>query len=322
MVLLTRAGAVRTAVVAAVGFVLALGGCEAPAEEEAGVGGCWVYDGSQGVLVLLSEDGEVETVVGYSDGVDYMAAEAQTATLWVADADAARLLRISNSGDKELYVSGFVRPGSVVVDPDTGDVFLCDAGALEVIALDSGGTILWRSGLAHQPRRVVVAGGEARVVLVQTLMSKDEARILGLDPADGATSFELVLRGGFYDLSADPDADHFWLATGEVLERRSAADGSLLLTVDGLGDPRLAGAMGEGCWVYDAAGRDLLLVDSDGNVSVEIEDLPGTPELSTLEDEVWLAVRDADLVALYDSTGSREVRVSTILDPSPLAGVR
>ena len=308
--------------VAASIIALVLGGCEPAAEETAGLGGCWVLDGSQGVLVLLSKDGDVETVVDNFGDADYMAAEAQTATLWVCDSDAARLVKISNSGQKELYVSGFVRPEAVAVDSDSGDVYLADAGALEVVALDSDGDTLWRSGLDSPPYALALAGGDARVVLVLTLTGNmGEFHVLGLDPADGATVFDLVLEGGYYSLSADPDADCFWLSTGDFLQKRSA-EGSLLLTVEGLGSPRVAGAMGDGCWVFDAAGMDLLFVDAGGDVSAEVEDLPGTPELSTLQDKVWLSVREADLVALYDSTGEREVRVSTILDPSPLVAVR
>ncbi|MCX7020829.1 MAG: hypothetical protein NTW26_00885 [bacterium] len=308
--------------VAASIIALILGGCEPSAEETAGLGGCWVLDGSQGVLVLLSKDGDVETVADNFGDADYMAAEAQTGTLWVCDSDAARLIKISNSGQKELYVSGFVHPESVAVDSDTGDVYLADSGALEAVALDSDGNTLWRSGLDSPPRSIALAGGDARVVLVLTIINQNGFHVLGLDPTDGGTEFELVLEGGYYDLSADPDADCFWLATGDALEKRSLSDGSLLVTVDGLGSPRVAGAMGDGCWVFDAAGMDLLFVDTDGVVTAEVEDLPGTPELSTLEDKVWLSVREADLVALYDSTGEREVRVSTILDPSPLAAVR
>lgn len=304
-------------------IIVVLGGCEPAAEETAGLGGCWVLDGSQGVLVLLSKDGDVETVVDNFGDADYVAAEAQTATLWLADSDAARLVKISNSGQKELYVSGFVHPEAVAVDSDTGDVYVADSGALEVVALDSDGNSLWQSGLDSPPRSLALAGGDARVVLVLMLTNNmNEFRVLGLDPSDGATVFELVLEGGYGDLSADPDADCFWLTTGDCLEKRSLSDGSLLATVEGLGSPRVAGAMGDGCWVFDAAGMDLLFVDGDGDVTAEVEDLPGTPELSTLGDKVWLSVRDADLVALYDSTGAREVRVSTILDPSPLAAVR
>ncbi len=315
------AGAVKAVLVSVV-TLLVLGGCEMPVEEEPGIGGCWVYDGSQGVLVFLSDSGEVEAIAFDPGGVDFMAAEPQTATLWVTDSDAARLLRVSDSGDKELYISGFVHPESVVIDPDTGGVFLADPGALQVIALDQEGFILWRSDLTHPPRQLAVAGGDARILLTRTSVSNNEFGIVGIDPADGSTVFELALSGSHYDLTADPDADHFWLATGEALEKRSLADGSLLLTVEGLGDLRVAGAMGDGCWVYDTAGLDLLLVDADGDLQTEIEDLPGTPELSALGDRVWLSVQEADLVALYDSTGVREVRVSTILDPSPLAGVR
>jgi hypothetical protein len=310
------------AAAASIIIVAVLGGCEPSAEETAGLGGCWVGDGSQGVLVLLSDGGDVEAVADDFGEADYMAAEAQTATLWVCDSDAARLVKIANSGQKELYVSGFVRPGAVAVDSDSGDVFVADPGALEVIALDADGNGLWRSGLDSPPRSIALAGGDARVVLVLTLVSNNEFRVLGLDPGDGAAVFETALEGGYYALSADPDADCFWMATGDVLEKRSLDDGSLLLTVDGLGSPRVAGAMGDGCWVFDAAGMDLLFVDADGEVTVEVEDLPGTPELSTLEDKVWLSVRDSDLVALYDSDGEREVRVSTILEPSPLVAVR
>jgi hypothetical protein len=301
---------------------LALGGCEPAAEEAAGLGGCWVLDGSQGVLVLLSKDGDVETVVDNFGEADYMAAEAATATLWLSDSDAARLVKITNSGTKELYVSGFVRPGAVAVDSDTGDVYVADSGALEVDAFDNDGNPLWRSGLDSPPRALALAGGDARVVLVVTQAASIDFHVLGLDPADGSTVFDLDPGGGFYDISADPDADYFWLAVGDSLQRRSLDDGSLLLTVGDLGSPRVVGAMGDGCWVFDAAGRDLLLVDGEGGVTAEVEDLPGTPELSTLGEKVWLSVRDADLVALYDSTGTRGVRVSSILDPSPLAAVR
>lgn len=312
-------GAVKAALVS---VLLALGGCSDTLEEEPGIGGCWVYDGSQSVLVLLSDSGEVEAIVTDPGGVDFMAAEPQTATLWVTDTDAARLLRVSSSGNKELYISGFASPSSLVIDPDTGGVFLADTEALQVVAIHQEGSILWRAGLAHPPCQLAVAGGDARILLARTVMSNNESGFVGIDPADGTVVFELTLPAGHYDLTADPDADHFWLATGEVLEKRSLADGSLLLSVEGLGNPRVAGAMGDGCWVYDAAGLDLLLVDGLGNLQTEIEDLPGTPELSALGDKVWLSVKEADLVALYDSTGEREVRVSTILDPSPLAGVR
>jgi hypothetical protein len=301
-------------------IALILGGCEPAAEETVGLGGCWVLDGSQGVLVLLSKDGDVETVVDNFGEADYMAAEAATATLWLSDSDAARLVKITNSGAKELYVSGFVHPGAVAVDSDTGDVYAADPGALEVVALDTDGNPLWHSGLDSTP--IALAGGGARVVLVVTQAAGVDFHVLGLDPADGSTVFDLVLGGGYFDISADPDADYFWLAVGDSLEKRSLDDGSLLLTVGELGSPRVLGAMGDGCWVFDAAGMDLLLVDGEGDVTAEVEDLPGNPELSTLGEKVWLSVRDADLVALYDSTGTRGVRVSSILDPSPLAAVR
>jgi DNA-binding beta-propeller fold protein YncE len=310
--------------VPAVGVIiaLALGGCESTAEETAGLGGCWVLDGSQDVLVLLSKDGDAQTVVSNFGEADYITAESATATLWLSDSDAARLVKITNSGTKELYLSGFVRPGAVAVDSDTGDVYLADTGALEVDAFDTDGNPLWQSGLDSTPIALALAGGNARVVLVVTQATGVDYHVLGLEPADGATVFDLDLGGGYYDLSADPDTGYFWLAVGDWLEKRSLDDGSLLLTVGELGSPRVLGAMGDGCWVFDAAGRDLFLVDSEGDVTAEVDDLPGTPELSTLDEKVWLSVRDADLVALYDSTGTRKVRVSSILDPSPLAAVR
>ncbi|HDR06106.1 MAG TPA: hypothetical protein ENN88_00575 [Candidatus Coatesbacteria bacterium] len=313
---------------AAVGVLLAvsagltLGGCESSDEEEEALGGCWVHDGSRGVLVLLTKDGEVKAVASGFGKADYMAARKGTGTLWVSDSAAARLTRISGSGTKELYVSGFVSPEALAVDPDSGDVYLSDPGAREVVALDSGGSVLWRSGLDFPPRSLALAGGDGRLILTLALTDRLEPLVYGLEPADGAVVFERFLPHGNYALSADPEADCFWLVNGEALEKRSLADGSLLLTVTGLGSPRVVGAMGDGCWVYDAAGKDLILVDGDGEAAAMVENLPGTPELSTLEDKVWLTVRGADLVALYDSTGQRELRVSTVLSPSPLAAVR
>src|SRR4030042_4237911 len=62
-------------------IVVALGGCETAVEETAGLGGCWVLDGSQDVLVLLSKDGDVGAVVDNFGDADCMTAEAETATL-------------------------------------------------------------------------------------------------------------------------------------------------------------------------------------------------------------------------------------------------
>ena len=104
---------------------------------------------------------------------------------------------------------------------------------------------------------IVFAGGAVWVA------SAENGRVVKIDPATNRVSAATPLHGTVTDLAVNDSSAWVSIVPDNVVYRLSADDGSVLATIAGGPWPSSL-SLGNGLWIADAKGRQILHVDESG----------------------------------------------------------
>jgi ABC-type transport system substrate-binding protein/tRNA A-37 threonylcarbamoyl transferase component Bud32 len=146
---------------------------------------------------------------------------------------------------------------------------------------------------------VVFAGGNVWAA------GSENGRIVRIDPVTNRITAVTPLHGTVTDLAVDRDSVWVSIVPDDVVFRLSPDDGSVLATIPAGGGPSTLSA-GDGVWIADAKGHEIVRVSSDG--TREVLPTGGTPWAARYHDGLlWTSVAAAQPAASDASTGTLRI---------------